>query len=124
MNARELTGEALAVWVVRAQGWLICHHPDALSAHYADVVGGFIGYIGGDYPTQYRPDINWSQGGTIIERESIAISRQLYSDGSLREWCAHPSGDHDSFLVLTGATPLEAAMRCYVAMKYGEELPE
>jgi hypothetical protein len=65
---------------------------------------------------------DWSQAGPIIERESIDIQKgnPLYfpkgnEHGDYYEplWIA--GGKH-------GRTPLEAAMRCYVARKLGNEV--
>jgi hypothetical protein len=59
---------------------------------------------------------DWAEGGAIIERERIEI---VPND----MWDAYKEGQH---LPNTGATPLIAAMRCYVASKLGDEvqLPE
>jgi len=58
--------------------------------------------------------INWTQGGPIIEREKIDVC--VDNDGWFT-WCAK-KGDVE----LGGATPLIAAMRCYVASKLGDEV--
>lgn len=71
----------------------------------------------------HSPSRNWSEGGPIIEREGIAIERVAYSDGSLREWCAAVAvgGEYpEEWRWWHGATPLIAAMRAYVASKFGE----
>jgi hypothetical protein len=67
--------------------------------------------IGDDNGWKYNPSTNWSQGGAIIEREGIAL--YLYGDG---EWNAMTEKE------CKGKTPLEAAMRCYVASKLGDEV--
>ena len=59
---------------------------------------------------EYSTD--WSQGGPIIEREKIA----LYLNGD-DGWTGE-----DGWKRATGPTPLIAAMRCYVAMKMGDEV--
>ena len=89
----------------------------------------------------WEPSANWSQGGPIIERERIALwpcgpdhqngfwsagydvnvsSGQQCESG----WLELPAieATHEQ----TGRTSLIAAMRAYVASKYGEwiELPE
>lgn len=73
----------------------------------------------------WTPSTDWAQGGPIIERESIAVFRQEWSDGSLRDWMAGSSHDLDEGPKMAGPTPLIAAMRAYVASKFGEtvELP-
>ena len=63
-------------------------------------------------PYTYKPSTDWAQGGPIIEREGIAL--YLYGDS---EWNAHVGGRES-----VGPTPLIAAMRCYVASKFGDEV--
>jgi hypothetical protein len=62
-------------------------------------------------------DINysgdWSYGGPIIERERI----ELEHDGF--KWWARIKADED----FSGSTPLIAAMRCYVAASWGDDVP-
>jgi hypothetical protein len=70
-------------------------------------------------PSTRRYSTNWAQGGPIIEREGIATRENGDSD----DWYACKRWDnHGKF----GATPLIAAMRCYVASKLGDdvEIPE
>lgn len=62
----------------------------------------------------YSPSTDWSQGGPIIERESI----QFRSEQNIQ---------YRAFIGLHGAdavgeTHLIAAMRCYVASKLGAEV--
>ena len=66
-------------------------------------------------PTEcYSTD--WSQGGPIIEREEMTIA--LDAAG----WEArHYDGESEPWL-MTGDTPLIAAMRCYIASKLGDEV--
>ena len=74
----------------------------------------------------FEPSIIWAQGGPIIERELISVRH----DGQwIAEWWADNSGmvktpaqrfTHNRYM--TGATPLIAAMRCYVASKCGESV--
>ncbi len=63
---------------------------------------------------------DWAQGGAIIEQERINLH---CGDGTwgVKEgiWeASHP----DSLYVQRGNTPLEAAMRVYVAAKLGDEV--
>jgi len=60
----------------------------------------------------FEPSCVWAQGGPIIEREGIA----LYLNGD-DGWTGE-----DGWKRATGPTPLIAAMRCYVAMKLGDEV--
>ena len=106
MRVSELTGVALD-WAV----------------HFA-LHGSCEGYAEHEYST------DWSQGGSIIERERIAVT--CTPDA----WCAYA---HDGLqdVVIHGVhagkaynwkykqnaeTPLIAAMRCYVASKLGDEV--
>ena len=72
-------------------------------------------------PLMYDDD--WSLAGEIIERERIGVWWAThFVDGEGNEYGNHwyaedKGGDH----VQTGATPLIAAMRCYVASKQGEQ---
>lgn len=69
-------------------------------------------WAGADFEIKpYSTD--WSQGGPIIERENLELvplcpgTWRAISMG--RDW-------------YNGRTPLEAAMRCYVASKLGDEV--
>jgi hypothetical protein len=72
-------------------------------------------------PPTYSPSTDWSQGGRIAERELIRLTP-----------CGHAlwEAEHGNNLVgewgtgvtQFGPTPLIAAMRCYVAVKLGEEI--
>lgn len=78
---------------------------------------------------------NWSLGGPIIDREGIStalrytsvpakalhdvwdaiINPEFYSAG-------RPGSGVKKEVIATGPTPLVAAMRCYVASKFGSEV--
>ena len=60
----------------------------------------------------FEPSTDWAQGGAIIERERICLIDQ--GGDYWQAMC----GWRESF----GDTPLEAAMRCYVASKLGDEI--
>lgn len=74
------------------------------------------GIDAGDYPA-HRYSTDWSQGGPIIERESICIEYIVNEENEV--WIAFLD---DEKPIYTGATPLIAAMRCYVASKLGEDI--
>lgn len=73
----------------------------------------------------YTPSTNWAQGGPIIEREKIQPSPQLAGEHT-GKWRANCWRENKSGALLPntmyGKTPLEAAMRCYVASKLGDEI--
>ena len=99
MKTSELTGHALNWAVARCEGGV-----------GADQLIG----------TWYSPSTNWAQGGPIIEREKMSLS---CGDGTWGvaegKWeASHPK----CLYVEHGATPLEAAMRCYVVSVLGDEV--
>jgi hypothetical protein len=63
----------------------------------------------------YSPSTYWMLGGPIIERERIDVFSVANGNG----WCSQ--SDVRVFNGY-GATPLLAAMRCYVASKLGNEV--
>jgi hypothetical protein len=90
MQTNKLTGAALD-WAV----------------HYA-IHGTCEGYS----PHEYSND--WAQGGPIIERERLCV--MPYNNS----WMCATNGNHLQSHSMQGDTPLEAAMRCYVASKLGD----
>jgi hypothetical protein len=66
-------------------------------------------------PKHYRPSTNWALGGPIIEREKIATNYSMKREC----WFAENFIETE---IGSGATPLIAAMRCYVASKLGDEV--
>lgn len=73
-------------------------------------------HYGNHIVKDFSPSSDWSQGGPIIEREKIAVV---------------PCGEYwnaaadDQTLKATpweGTTPLIAAMRCYAASKFGDDV--
>ncbi|MCY1197873.1 hypothetical protein D9M72_92410 [compost metagenome] len=67
---------------------------------------------------RYTPSTNWMHGGPIIERERVWIAECSSA------WSAKPALNFDKMErpETWGSTPLEAAMRCYVASKLGDEV--
>lgn len=94
IKTSELTGAALD-WAVAK-----CERADHL----------FAGHEAGRL--HYSTD--WSQGGPIIEREMIELVPQ-----SPALWDAMYRNQH---IPHDGPTPLVAAMRCFVALKLGDEV--
>jgi hypothetical protein len=64
----------------------------------------------------YSPSTDWAQGGPIIERERISV----WARGN--EWAAETFIPNHQGDEQEGPTPLIAAMRCYVASKFGNEV--
>ena len=65
---------------------------------------------------EYKPSVNWEEGGPIIEREKISVIIN-----SEDEWAAQMD-DYNNGDFYAGGTPLIAAMRCLVASKFGDEV--
>lgn len=73
-----------------------------------------------DYVSHYSPSTDWAQGGPIIEREKIGFR---FSGGfGFCAWKSYGVGPHRNEQSQYGPTPLIAAMRCYVASKFGDEV--
>ena len=111
MKTSKLTGAAL--------DWAVAKSELMNGADYTLEVLDFDGTLrvnfGGMYP-EWSTD--WTEGGAIIERERIELMPTSHT-----EWDAYKQNQH---IPNTGATPLIAAMRCYVASCLGDEvqLPE
>lgn len=61
----------------------------------------------------------WMLAGPIIERERITLSAVIGG-----QWAAYKDPQASNSFDQYGSTPLEAAMRCYVASKFGDEVPD
>jgi hypothetical protein len=71
----------------------------------------------------YRVSSDWQTAGPIIERERISI--RVYPDGEVSADVAAEFAGGEIIGSLArgdGPTPLLAAMRAYVASKFGEEV--
>jgi hypothetical protein len=77
-----------------------------------------------DPSVNYRPSSSWADGGPIVESERISVWR--YPD--LDSWHAATEFNfvRDDGLKVKhyyqGPTPLIAAMRCFIASKFGNEV--
>lgn len=112
MKVSELEGAELDYWVAKADGFspvIIqgkCLIPDSDCA-----------------PEPFRPSADWDCAGFIIEREKITIS-PTHGRWKRSDWMATERPRNDEFYpaVTFGQLPLIAAMRCFVASKFGEEV--
>lgn len=70
---------------------------------------------------RFWPSRSWAQGGPIIERERIWVIERYKN-----VWDALKDVPYEKrwkgTLILTGRAYLEAAMRCYVASRLGDEV--
>lgn len=67
----------------------------------------------------FKPSTNWAQGGSIIEREGIDPDPMLDENNKPIHWVCFINCEGKT-IDGHGPTPLEAAMRCYVASKLGD----
>jgi hypothetical protein len=110
----------LDYWVARAEGHRL-DYPDAGKGYirvYAENL--WLGYLpyraeSDGAHSQYSPSSTWAQGGPLIQRERMLLVPRP-DDG----WSATTTNSDRGW----GDTPLEAAMRCYVASKFGDEVPD
>lgn len=106
----ELEGAELDYWVARAEGEPAIFDHGVCKYHYDDEHG--------TWDENWKPSTDWAQGGPIIEREKIALCTDVM--GTWMATCGYTAGVRDWF---SGQpTPLIAAMRCYVAMQFGNEV--
>lgn len=117
MKTSELSGPLLAEWVARAQGWLVApsDDQDQTSALMCWEPGREASF--GEFG--YRPDLNWAQGGPIIERCGIELLRNRLDNDWVACYQDATNGAQIS-ASLRGSTSLIAAMRTFVASKYGD----
>jgi hypothetical protein len=111
MKTNELTGAALD-WAVAK-----CVPDDTLAIYFDEDTGEPLEHDDWQDNQTYSPSTNWAQGGEIIEREGIQIQR--HASG----WIAlPPDTEFSEEAYQEGETPLIAAMRCYVASNFGDEI--
>ena len=63
----------------------------------------------------FKPSTDWAQAGPIIEREKIT----LYWNEKNKHWSGY---GYSETYIEAGSSPLIAAMRCFVASKFGDEV--
>ncbi len=106
MKVAELEGAMLDYWVARAEG------------------------ATGKVNMMFMPSTNWAQAGPIIEREGIGVWQGYDSDsrGKVEVWEAADGSPVHAIEVSgpmgEGPTPLIAAMRAYVRLKFGKEVQD
>lgn len=135
MKVSELSGALLDYWVGRADagdGFVgrIAQYTDGEA--YCVVPCGTRGEHGWTDQRKYQPSSDWATGGPIIELERIIVGTlQRMADNGLwthLHWTGrayHPNNRWNDYAPgFAGDTPLVAAMRAYVASKFGEEVPD
>jgi hypothetical protein len=123
MKTAELTGAMLDYWVARAEGWTL-GPPHRL--HGWDVWRDADGVVVGTIPASaWKPSTDWTHGGPIIERERIRLQPTIPTGAIWYAsiWMGSTLADGVSHRSQADA-PLVAAMRAYVASKFGDEVPD
>lgn len=138
MKTSKLQGAELDYWVARAEG---IEHPRALRAMAPGFVMVPYETEDEDGPiTRYRafmPSSEWMDGGPIIERERIGIfegARWPEPGTPPAQWvwyaCVDGTPNYGTNLesydhpTVSGPTMLVAAMRAFVASKFGDTVPD
>ena len=113
MKTSELSGAALNWAVAMAEGW----QPERARDNQGEYWWLFKESRGMN-PKHYHPSTHWGIGGHIIEREKLTVVyNEREEDAEGWRTIAYHTGN-----IEYGATPLIAAMRCYVASKLGDEV--
>jgi len=106
MKTNELTGSALDWAVAKCEKLYVS--TDMLIGGW----GAFVDYSDEYCNVHYQPSTHWGWAGAIIERERISLIGES-GERWIAEW---------GWIKMVGDTPLIAAMRAYVASKFGNEI--
>jgi hypothetical protein len=115
-----LVGPALR-WAV-AQ----CEGPESVAACYYDDDG--LPRTLDIHDSEWEPDLNWGQGGPILEREGIELLCNLSATEAARfkdahaDWQAFHRSNRKTEARQCASTPLIAGMRFFVVSRLGEEI--
>jgi hypothetical protein len=110
VKIQDLTGSALDYAVAAVQGLEDGHDGNE-----------FVWVKGNPFSQQFMPSSDWSQGGPILQAQNITLERNVKTSGcsvvGFYDWVAtHPRNYGGLFRYSSrAATPLIAAMRCYVS---------
>ena len=118
MKTSELTGAALDWAVAKCEGYTDLHKIEGRMPHEPQL---------GMFPPRKEYGVmelwelsfssDWNKGGWIIEREKINVSLSATAP-----WMAWLYDGLEMIELMDGETPLQAAMRCYVASVLGDEV--
>jgi hypothetical protein len=73
-------------------------------------------------PQEFRPSLDWSQGGRLIEEHGIKIERSVNGYTWYAGWLIPGIGWNQKHQMWDGETALEAACRALVDLKLGNEV--
>lgn len=139
MKTAELEGAVLDYYVAKADGlpiyaagtdsWPGNAHVHRESFEHSVVLISLMGMSHGLFiehsgkSMRYSPSVNWEYAGPIIEHEQIPISPVVGGTWESEYVCWQGEDDADTKTV-RGKTPLIAAMRAFVASKFGDEVED
>lgn len=119
MKVEELVGAKLDYWVAVANDLSPQLHRAGKYPNGREV---YRDYVDAGTGSIYEPSVNWSQGGPIIEREKIKLEPiHKLKGGEFLEWNAKAMPWQ---YAMEGPTALIAAMRAFVASKFGLEVDD
>jgi hypothetical protein len=128
MKVEDLEGALLEYWVARAEGipaetLVIAMAPagDKQTCSQRSIIGGQ------EFRSRLDYTSNWGSGGPIIERERINLEFMDQAGwlADLSEWNEGWMVEHlKDIAAQYGPTPLIAAMRAYVASKFGDAVED
>lgn len=125
MKTAELTGAQLDYWVAKAEGWhkeVWGNGPDEWEWRSAPTAEDPEGMLQAD--DNFTPSTVWDHGGPIIGRERISFIDIGWTIEAGYEPEASGLGIAFMGAHAEGPTHLIAAMRAYVASKFGKEVPD
>lgn len=119
MKVADLAGPLLDYWVARARGLESLR----TSERETQVLDRRLGFGGGTW-VEYCPSGDWAIGGPIIEREQFGEFESLNDGWGAGIYEGPGRGEGKCIAYQSGPNILVAAMRAYVASKFGEEVGE
>lgn len=120
MKVSELDGVELDFWVARALGHNVSAGANGVTVFDWQKPGSLI------RGNPFQPSTSWAQAGPIIEREEICIRKDFFHpDDNFDSWVAYiRKPDFSPGAEISAETALVAAMRAFVASKFGEEVED
>jgi hypothetical protein len=120
MKTSDLSGTLLDYWVAHAEGFDPIDGRTIPKGEFMwkarRAVSGSVGWM------SHKFSRDWTLGGPIIERENLLVAPNGTPGSGWHSRVKTTAGFlSDESL---GPTPLVAAMRAYVASKYGDEVPD
>lgn len=113
-KTEELEGELLNAAVAKAEGLPVHPGPDRFMVAAP---------ISQRWAHEFDWTESWEDGGPIIERERISVLFDELAASNDDAWIGvRPQVDENDPIGIRGLTPLIAAMRAYIASRFGDEV--